>query len=56
MATKTYTAKTPIDYNGTRYEEGASIDIEDEHAKPLLDVDAIAPAKQAASKTESTKK
>ena len=51
MATKTYTVKTPVNHDNTPYEPGASIELEQKDAAPLLQVGAIEPApKEAAAK------
>lgn len=38
---KIYKVKTPVEHNGTRYEPEDEIELEDEHAEPLLAVNAI---------------
>ena len=48
MAAKTYTALDPIRHDGVDYAPGASIDLDDEAAGPLLAAGAIAePASPA---------
>ncbi len=42
MAKKTYQVLVPVNHNGDDYKPGDPIDLEDKHAKPLLDVKAIA--------------
>lgn len=57
MSAKNYTAQTPIDHDGKRYEEGDSIALEDAHAKPLLALNAIAIVdKNNDGKADKTKK
>ena len=40
-----YKVLTPIDHDGKRYEPGKPIELDDEQAKPLLAVGAIAGGK-----------
>ena len=44
-----YTVLSPVDHDKTRYEIGASIDLEENEAKGLLDVKAIELAPEAQS-------
>jgi hypothetical protein len=48
-AKQTYTVVTAVDHNNRRYEPGTPIDLTNEQARPLLDVNAIAepPAEPA---------
>ena len=41
MATKTYTALTPIEDGKARTEEGGRLELSDEHAAPLLAIKAV---------------
>lgn len=42
-----YTALTPIQFNGERYEEDEPIELNDKQAKPLLEAGAVGPFKAA---------
>lgn len=42
--TKSYVAKTHINYDGDDYFEGDPIELSEQHAKPLRDCDAIEAA------------
>lgn len=41
MATKTYTALTPIEHDGERVDEGGKLTLSDEQAAPLLALRAV---------------
>ena len=41
MATKSYTALTPIEHDGQRYEEGAVLALSEEPAAALLAIKAV---------------
>lgn len=53
MAKKTYEAVTAIDHDNERFDPGAPLDLEDKHARPLLDVGAI---KEVAKAEKADKK
>lgn len=55
MATKKYNVLTAVDYNNERFEAGSSIELEDKHAKPLIEVKAIEIAQDDTGK-ETKKK
>ena len=43
-ATKTFKVLTPVEHDGELYTEGKPIELNEEQARPLLDVKAVAPA------------
>ena len=54
MATKSYTALTPIEHDGQRYEEGAVLALSEEHASPLLAVNAVEAKSRKSAASEKT--
>lgn len=51
-AKKGYIVQSPVDHDGQRYEIGEPIDLEDKHAKALLEAGAIAEAKAKKAKDQ----
>lgn len=52
MTARDYTARTPIEHDGVRYEEGERLSLTDDQAAPLQALGAIKPVRARALKAK----